>query len=237
MTVEAPFHMQGRSPPCQRHVIDTPVARLTVDAFRGVYAMVEIDEVRQVVYSDPAQRLLCLPTLMNRRQHFTIHPELRVAAEAQLCSWHPGRGFRFDRAMAVSTIDSAVPHVMLMTETDGLRFHDANFRKIRRANNNGRYPECSDDEYHRPEHTDTSDRISTWMKDLWHAALTPCGHSRGRNRHATIAGYPTCYVAPESICSLRLLVAQSVRSSSRLSDPVPAFSEVGTSCPGDPVQR
>lgn len=90
MTVEAPFHMQGRSPPSQRHIIDAPVARLTVDAFRGVYAMMEIDEVRQVVYSDPVQRLLCLPALMNRRQHFTIHPELRVAAEAQLCSWHPG---------------------------------------------------------------------------------------------------------------------------------------------------
>ena len=57
VTVEAPLHLQRVLLQHQRHLVDPPVARLASHALLHVDAVVEVDEVRQVVHPNPAQRI------------------------------------------------------------------------------------------------------------------------------------------------------------------------------------
>ena len=66
MTLEAPLHIQRRDLIGQRHKIDAAVTGRTADAFVHVNAVVEINEVRQVVHSSPPDWLACAPALANR---------------------------------------------------------------------------------------------------------------------------------------------------------------------------
>ena len=53
MAVEAPLHLQRLFLPHQRHAIDLAVAGRAADAFVHVNAVVEVDEVGQVVHARP----------------------------------------------------------------------------------------------------------------------------------------------------------------------------------------
>lgn len=168
MAVEAPFHVKGRSSPGQWHFSDVTMASLTVDAFGRMYSMMEIDEIGKVMHSDPVQRLLGFPTLVDRGQHFTVSPELRVTADAHFCSGHTGGRFGFHGAVTVPAVNTSIPNMMFVAEGDWLGFHDSNFRNVRRANNDGGHSKRSNDQYHRPKNTDAGDCVYTWMKNLRH---------------------------------------------------------------------
>ena len=53
VTVEAPFHLKRRGLPDERHPIDGPVTRRASDALMNMDAVIEIDEVRQIVNAVP----------------------------------------------------------------------------------------------------------------------------------------------------------------------------------------
>src|SRR5262249_17975228 len=53
MTFEAPLHLQRRYLIRQRHQVDSPVTGGATNAFVDVNAVIEIDEVRQIVHSSP----------------------------------------------------------------------------------------------------------------------------------------------------------------------------------------
>ena len=58
VAVEAPFHLQRVLLPREVHQVDAPVAGDASDAFVHVDAVVEVDEVRQIVHLDPLDRRL-----------------------------------------------------------------------------------------------------------------------------------------------------------------------------------
>src|SRR5262249_47920445 len=53
MTFEAPLHLQRRYLIRQRHQVDSSVTGRATYAFVDVNAVIEIDEVRQIVHSSP----------------------------------------------------------------------------------------------------------------------------------------------------------------------------------------
>src|SRR5262245_19624575 len=104
MTIQTPFHVQRRDVPHQRHLIHATVAGRTADAFVDVNTVVEIDEVGQVVYARPYDRLAGPEALAHRLQKRAVGEKLRVAI-------HTGRGRReagerrgLDRRMAVPAV-------------------------------------------------------------------------------------------------------------------------------------
>src|SRR5215471_3692082 len=58
MTIEAPPHLQVRLLGHQRHLIDAAVASLAADALGDVNAVVEVNEIGQVVNLGPADGLV-----------------------------------------------------------------------------------------------------------------------------------------------------------------------------------
>src|SRR5689334_4560610 len=57
MTFETPLHRQRRDARDERHLIDTSVALDATDTFVDVNAVIEVHEVRQIVYAHPLDRL------------------------------------------------------------------------------------------------------------------------------------------------------------------------------------
>ena len=57
VTLKTPLHLKRRDLIGKRHLVNTPVAGRTAYALVHVYAVIEIDELRQVVNARPMQRL------------------------------------------------------------------------------------------------------------------------------------------------------------------------------------
>ncbi len=67
MTGETPLHRKRRDARGQRHFIDGAMAGLAADPFGDVNAMVEINEVRQLVQALPSQGALAREASMSGR--------------------------------------------------------------------------------------------------------------------------------------------------------------------------
>ncbi len=91
------------------------------DALVDVYAVIEIDEVRQVMNSDPLNRLIVAERSAHGLQIRTVSPDLRVTVHAGLCRRHPCRSRLLYGRVAVAAINAVVAHVMLVAELYRLR--------------------------------------------------------------------------------------------------------------------
>jgi hypothetical protein len=120
MTFEAPFHLKRAVLPHQRHLVHPAVAGNAANSFIHMNAMIEIDEIRKVVDSRPAQRPTGAKTFTHRVEHWTVRPYLRVAVHANVRGWNAGKRADFHLRMTVAAIDADAIDVMLVTERDGL---------------------------------------------------------------------------------------------------------------------
>ena len=83
-------------------------------------AVIEIDEVGQVVNADPVQRLVVAKTLAHRLEERCVSEQHRVAVHTRLC-WRDSRERRrLDRRMAVPAINAVVGDVVQVTELERL---------------------------------------------------------------------------------------------------------------------
>ena len=95
VAIEAPAHLQRLGSPHEWHHIDIAMAHLAGDSFCQVDAVVEVDEVRQVVDSNPFQRLACLIACPDRLKNLGVRPDLGVACHAGMCGRDTGKGGLF----------------------------------------------------------------------------------------------------------------------------------------------
>src|SRR5438128_8903998 len=120
MTVEAPLHVQRYDPRGQRHGVDPAMAGRASDAFGDVDAVIEIDEVGQVVDAIPSQRRAAAVRAYQRPQHRRFGIDLRVAGHAGRKRWDTCESGGLYRGVAVAAIDPVVGDVMLMAERHAL---------------------------------------------------------------------------------------------------------------------
>jgi hypothetical protein len=66
MTFQAPFHIQRIFPPHERHAVHRTVTGSAADAFVHVNAMIEINELRQIVHPRPFDGLTRAKTSADR---------------------------------------------------------------------------------------------------------------------------------------------------------------------------
>src|SRR6476469_10997188 len=57
VTFDAPLHVERSDPPREWHLVDSAVARDAAHALRNVNAVIEVDEIRQIVHALPSERL------------------------------------------------------------------------------------------------------------------------------------------------------------------------------------
>ena len=96
VALDAPLHLQGILLEHQRHLIDTPVTRLAPHALLHVNAVIEVDEVRQVVHARPVQRAVLTQARADRLEDRTCDSQLGVAIHAGLRWGDPGKGRRLN---------------------------------------------------------------------------------------------------------------------------------------------
>src|SRR5438093_5303037 len=84
VTLKAPFHEQRVFSPGHRHLFHWSMARRALDSAVYVNAVIEIDEIRQIVHTRPLQRAILSIACADGLEHRTIRPHLRVAVHACL---------------------------------------------------------------------------------------------------------------------------------------------------------
>ncbi len=90
MTVQTPFHLQGRVVIHQGHAIHRPMAGVAAHTLVDVNAVIEINEVGQIVDPGPHQRFIGAETLAHGLEHGSLGPDLRVAVHAGFGRWNSG---------------------------------------------------------------------------------------------------------------------------------------------------
>ena len=84
MTLEAPLHLKRRRLISQRHQVDSPVTSGASYALVYVNAVIEINEVGQIVNARPLDGVTCAPALSYWFQIRAVRPNLRVAIHTSL---------------------------------------------------------------------------------------------------------------------------------------------------------
>lgn len=131
-------------------------------------AVIEIDEVRQIMDPIPLKRNIPGKTLANGRQHRCVGPQLGMTGHTSVGRRHSGeRGF-FDGRVAVTAINSEASDVMGVAE-----WHRLIQRNIHPSRERGpvecvQRPSARHHEGNQSGNADASDRIGTAMKNLRH---------------------------------------------------------------------
>jgi hypothetical protein len=95
MTLNAPLHIERIHFPHQRHLVNTSVTGFTAYTFTDVNAVIEIDEIRQVVDTDPFDGFVGPITCANRLEDRGLCPNLRMAGHAGFYRRDTGKGSFF----------------------------------------------------------------------------------------------------------------------------------------------
>ena len=96
-------------------------------------AVVEIDEIRQIIHSSPHQRFASPKTLADWLQHRGLGPYLSVAIHAGLGCWHSCKPGVLYRSVTVTAINAQSPYMVLMAERRRLGSNHAGVSNIWRA--------------------------------------------------------------------------------------------------------
>ena len=120
VAIETEFHLESLGSIGEWHLIDAPVAFDAGDPFSDVDVMPKIDVVGHARDAVPQDCAIFGEAFSNRRQHFSIGPELRMAAHTDMRRGKAGIGLALDGRVAVTTVDVKLPEMMLVTERDWL---------------------------------------------------------------------------------------------------------------------
>ena len=168
MTLQTPLHLQRRCLIEDRHVVDPPVTRRTTDTLLNVNAVIEIRVVRQVVNSDPLDRLAVFETRAHPFEVWTLGPDLLVTVHARRGRWQSGGRRSFHRRMTVTAVDAVVADVMFVTELNRLLSFDPLTCIPGRTIQLNRYPKQSNNYEESAINRNLCQRVSAVMENLWH---------------------------------------------------------------------
>ena len=82
MAFEAPFHLQGRLAPRQRHVPHRAVAGRAADAFGHMDAVIEINVIRKYIDADPSDGFARAIRFADGLEHRALIQDLGMAGHA-----------------------------------------------------------------------------------------------------------------------------------------------------------
>src|SRR5579883_742530 len=145
MTIQTPFHVQRVALVSNFHLVDRPVASGAADALVHMNAVIEVDEVRQVVQPRPRNAFVCPVTGAYGLEHRAVHPDLRVATHAGMRGKHAREVALLHRGVAVPAINAELTDVVLVTEWHRLPSGQANSRDVGRANYRRKYRKTARD--------------------------------------------------------------------------------------------
>src|SRR5208282_6054938 len=166
VAVEAPLHLQRCLLVHEGHLVHGPVAVVAANAFGDMNAVVEIDEVRQLIDARPLERLAGPVARANGLKHGSIRPNLRVAVHAGLGGRTARETRLFHRSVTVAAVEAEPGHVMLVAEGHRLRLSYSRISDVGRALELYQPPEQGCHNEDRAEQRGPGDCISAAWKNL-----------------------------------------------------------------------
>ena len=133
MAIETPLHLQRSLVIHQRHAIYRAVTRIAAYALINVNAVVEINEIREIVHPVPHQRLSAAITGADRLQHGRAQPYLGMTVHAGLGRRNARKTGLLNRGMAIAAIQTDRADMVLMAEGYRLRPGHMGVSDIRRS--------------------------------------------------------------------------------------------------------
>src|SRR5436309_534453 len=166
VAIQAPFHLQRLLLPHERHAIDLAMTRRAADPLVDVDAVVEVDEIRQIVHARPLDRFAGAEALAYGLQKRAVGKNLRVAVHARLRRRNARERGILDRRVTVAAVEAVARDVAFVAELDRLLARDARLRHPGRTRDFGRQPEEARHEEDSAEDADPSNRVGAAVKDL-----------------------------------------------------------------------
>ena len=171
MAVEAPLHLQRFLLIHQRHLVDGAVAGVATDSFSYMNAVIEKNEVGELVDAGPLQALAGAIAGADWLKKLGVGPDLRVAVHAGASGRDSGEARSLDRGVAVAAVDAKSGNVVLVAERDRLWLAHAGVGDVWRALNFHRDPTQRGNDEHRAKNGGAGQSVSAAMKNLRHAYL------------------------------------------------------------------
>ena len=138
------------------------------DSLIHVNAVIEIDEVRQIVDAGPLDGLTCPPALAYWFKIRAIRPNLRVAVHARF-GWRYTRVSQLlNRRVTVAAIDPFVAHVMFVAELYRLLSREEGLSVVRGSVELEQHPDADPDKKDRAEDGSLRDEVRASIEDLPH---------------------------------------------------------------------
>jgi len=171
MAAQAPLHLQTLLLVHQGHLVDGAVAGVAADTLGDVNAVIEIDEVGELVDASPLQRFAGAVAGADGLEKLGVGPDLRVAVHARLGRRDAGEAGGLDRGVTVAAVDAESGDVVLMAEGNRLRLADARVGYEGRALNHVNDSAQCRNNKDCAENGGAGQRIRAAMKDLRHSLL------------------------------------------------------------------
>src|SRR5579862_8250688 len=133
-------------------------------------AVIEVDEIRQVIYAGPMQRLTGAIARPHRLQRRACRPDLRVTIHTCFGGRDVGKTGRFHGGMAVAAIQPHSAYVMRVAERHRLLARLRCPGIVVRGIQNGKNPRKKCQDENRAENRDARKRIGAAIKYLRHEA-------------------------------------------------------------------
>ena len=120
----------------REHHVRTTTGRAT-DSASNVNAVIEIDEIWQIVDPSPFQRAVFAKAGAHGFECGTVRPNLLVAVHTHFRGGYSGKGNLLDGRVAITAVDADAGDVVLVAEWHGLLAHSALAGHVGRANDAG----------------------------------------------------------------------------------------------------
>jgi hypothetical protein len=118
MAAQAPAHVKIIHFARERHRFDIPVANPARNAFVNVPAMIEVNEIGNVINTVPDERRVCSIAVAHRLEHLGLVPNNLVTFHTGFRRRDSGERTMHGACMAKTAIDAEDFGVMFMTEGD-----------------------------------------------------------------------------------------------------------------------
>ena len=133
MAFQTPFHLQRRLLPGQRHLVHPAMTGFAAYALIHVNAVIEINEIRQIMHPRPRDRGIVAKARSNRLERRAGVPDLRMTVHASFGRRNIGEPRSLHRRMAVTTVQPHVTHMVGVAEWHRLLSCDTGLRGPRRS--------------------------------------------------------------------------------------------------------
>jgi hypothetical protein len=168
VAVDAPLHVHISRFPGERHLVQTSVASFAAHSLVHVDAVIEIDEVGQIIDAIPAYGLVLAQAGAHRFQHIAVFPNLLMTVHACGCGRHPCKRTHFDGVVAVTAINTDPSNVVCMAKRHGLIDWYPLVRDVWGISDRRPTPSHCRDSENAPEYRQARNRIGRSLEYLGH---------------------------------------------------------------------